>query len=74
MVLALLTAASARAEWRDLKAGLDQKSAAELVGSPLMASRGRGGKFVTWTFDHGGYILFENGRIRYWQPPQRGNR
>ncbi len=70
LVIALLTAAAARAEWRDLRVGLDPKAVAELVGQPLMQQRARGGVLVTWTFDHGGYVLFENGRIRYWQAPR----
>jgi len=74
LVIALLAATSARAEWRDLKVGLDRKTAAELVGVPLMESKARGGAFVTWTFDHGGYILFDHGRVRYWQPPHAEKR
>lgn len=69
VVLALLAVSTARAEWRDLKTGLDAKSAAELVGQPLMATKARGGVMVTWVFDHGGYMLFENGRLRFWQAP-----
>jgi hypothetical protein len=60
---------SARAAWCDLKAGLDPKAAEKCVGAPLFVNRTRGGTLVNWIYDNGGYILFENGRVKFWQAP-----
>jgi len=70
VVLVLLLVTSARAEWRDVKEGLASKAVFESVGRPLIESRTRGGMFVTWTYDNGAYVLFENGRVLYWQAPK----
>lgn len=67
--LALLLTSTASAAWSDLKEGIDQKSAEKLVGAPLFGNRSRGGMFMNWVYDNGGYILFENGRVRFWQQP-----
>jgi len=70
IALLMVSCAGARADWRDVKEGLDPKAVFETVGRPLIESRARGGLLVTWTYDNGGYILFENGRVLYWQPPE----
>jgi hypothetical protein len=72
LLLVLLLAgvcAPARAEWKDLKAGIDVQAVLAAVGTPLMVSKSRQGLQVTWTYDDGAYVLFENGRVRFWQPP-----
>jgi hypothetical protein len=56
------------AAWSDLRAGMEMAEVQRLVGEPLIASRVRGGLFVTWTYDQRGYVLFEHGRLRFWQP------
>ena len=73
-LLALLLASSASAAWCDLKEGLDVKTAEQLVGVPLFENRTRGGLFANWVYDQGGYILFENGRVKFWQAPRRTKR
>jgi hypothetical protein len=70
LALLCLTVAHARAAWSDLKEGLDPKAVMLLVGQPLIANQARGGALITWTFDDGGYILFENGRLKFWQAPR----
>lgn len=69
LIIALLLVSCARADWKDLKVGLDPQTAAELVGAPLFQNRTRGGTMVNWVFDNGGFILFENGRVKFWQAP-----
>ncbi len=68
--LFLCAAASARAEWNDVKEGCDVQAVLAAVGSPLLMSKSRSGAQFTWTYDNGAYILFENGRVSYWQPPK----
>lgn len=70
VLLFLLAMAGLRAEWRDLKEGLDPKAVEKFIGAPLMQTKARGGLLVTWTYDNGGYVLFENGLVRYWQAPR----
>ena len=74
VIIALLLVSCARADWKDLKAGLDPKTAGELVGAPLFENRTRGGTMVNWVFDNGGFILFENGRVKFWQAPRDAKR
>ena len=69
-VMLLLLAATARAEWRDLKPGLDSAAVARHVGRPLMQSMGHRGAFVTWTYDNGGYVMFRDGLVTCWQAPR----
>lgn len=68
IVLGLVSSASAA--WADLKEGLDQKTAEQLVGAPLFGNRTRGHTMVNWVYDNGGFILFENGRVKFWQAPR----
>ncbi len=68
-IIFVLAASCARADWKDLKEGLDPTTAEHCVGAPLFGNRSRGGTFVTWTYDNGGFIFFENGRVHFWQPP-----
>lgn len=66
IILLALVAGVARADWKDLKAGMDQNAAAAAVGMPLMQNRGRGGAQV-WTYDSQGFIQFQSGRVTYWE-------
>lgn len=70
LALALFAVSAAQAAWSDIKEGLAPKTALQDVGAPLIQSRVRQGSLETWTYDEGGYILFENGRVRYWQAPR----
>ncbi len=70
ILIAMLLASSASAAWCDLKVGLDAKTAEQLVGAPLFGNRTRGGTLVNWAYDNGGFILFENGRVKFWQAPR----
>lgn len=69
-LIALLVVSWARAEWPGLREGMDPKAAFECVGKPLIENKVRGGLFVTWIYDDGGNILFEGGKLRYWQAPK----
>jgi len=66
----VLAGTCAHAAWTDVREGLDPKEVAEQVGQPLMHSSVRGGKLETWIFDDGGYVLFENGKVRFWSVPR----
>ncbi len=62
---------TARAEgWSDLKPGLSQHVALQAVGAPLIVTKSKSGLQVTWTYDCGGYIMFEAGLVRFWNPPR----
>jgi hypothetical protein len=69
-VLLVISAASARADWKTLKEGQEKAAALQTVGVPLLMSKSRSGLQETWTYDSGGYILFERGRVRYWEAPK----
>lgn len=66
--IAVLTGA-ARADWKDLKPGMDYQMAVRCAGMPLMQNHGKGGAEV-WTFDNRGYIQFQSGRVAYWNAPK----
>lgn len=61
---------TAHASWEDIKEGVDQKTALQQVGSPLIQNKAKRGALETWTYDDGAYIFFENGKVRYWQAPR----
>jgi hypothetical protein len=69
----LLAAPCVRADWKDLKEGLDPAAAEQCVGAPLFGNQTRGGTYVNWVYDNGGYILFECGHVRFWQQPSEKN-
>ena len=64
----LLVQASLHAAWRDLKPGIDRQQTIVAIGDPLFVNKSRG--YETWTYDRGGCVAFEAGRICYWQPPK----
>ena len=72
-LLALLTfvalATAARAEWADVKPGMDTAAVLRCVGAPLMQSKNRG-LVQIWTYDHRGYIEFANGTVSYFEAPK----
>lgn len=70
VICALVCVSAARAEWHDLQTGLDQSAVVQRVGMPLLMSKSRSGAQVTWTYDAGGCVLFENRRVSYWQVPR----
>lgn len=67
LVLALGTSAAA-AEWKGVRQGCEKQVVLEAVGAPLMMNKSKTGRQETWTYDRGGYVIFENGRVSYWQP------
>lgn len=69
VAIAVLTGA-ARADWKDLKPGMDYQTAVHCTGVPLMQNRGKGGAEM-WTFDNRGYIEFQFGRVAYWSAPKQ---
>ena len=70
--IALASAAPSWAGWGDLRAGLDEKATLAAVGVPFIASRGKSRVQARWTYDLGGYIHFERGRVAFWQAPRGG--
>ena len=68
VIAAVLVASVARADWKEVKRGMDQKEVAAAVGAPLIMNRGKGGAEV-WTYDNRGYIQFQNGRVMWWDAP-----
>ncbi|PTX91461.1 hypothetical protein [Opitutus sp. ER46] len=65
----LLAAPWARADWCELRAGMDRDSAWRCAGVPLLQNEARGGNAM-WTYDRCGYIIFERGRVAYWDAPK----
>ncbi len=59
-----------RADWGQLQAGLTEKAARAAVGAPLIASRSKSRVQATWTYDAGGYVQFERGRVTHWTAPR----
>lgn len=71
LILALVLASAARAEWRDVREGLTEFEVLQVIGVPLIINKSRSGLQTSWTYDRGGYVLFEHGRVRYWRPSER---
>jgi hypothetical protein len=69
VVLAAMCVATARADWKDLKQGMDRAAVLRAVGTPLLENKGRSVAQV-WTFDAGGYVIFEGGRATFWEQPK----
>ncbi len=71
LFLLALSCGAARAQWADLKAGQDAQAVAKALGTPLIASQNKGGVHSTWTYDRGGYVMFEKGRVTFWRPSRK---
>ena len=69
-VLAVASAVTARADWSELQKGLDEEATLAAVGRPIIASQSKSRVHATWTYDSGGYVLFELGRVAHWQAPK----
>ncbi len=65
--VALVATVVARADWKDLKPGMDRGAAWHCVGAPILQNHGHG-VFEVWTYDAGGYVMFEAGSVTYWEP------
>jgi hypothetical protein len=65
---------TARAEWSDVKEGLNVQAVLAAVGTPMMVNKSKSGRQVTWTYDNGAYVLFENGRVRFFKAPPTAGR
>ena len=72
LAIALASAAPSWASWSEVRAGLDEKATLAAVGVPIIASRSKSRVHATWTYDLGGYIHFERGRVAFWQAPRGG--
>ncbi len=70
-LLYLLLVPVLRADWKDLRAGMEAPAVITAVGQPLMKTSGRRGLFVTWNYDLGGEVRFARGRVEAWQAPRR---
>lgn len=71
VALAMVLATAARAEWKDLKEGMDAPTALQCIGAPLLVNQGRTvSQLWVWTYDLGGYVQFEHGLVTYWQAPK----
>lgn len=73
LALAMASVASAtpsRADWTQLRKGIDENAAVAAVGAPMIASRSKSRMHSTWTYDFGGYVQFEAGRVVHWSAPQ----
>lgn len=70
ILVPLVLASAAHADWNDLRLGMAAPAATHCVGVPLMSTAARG--YDMWTYDAGGYILFEGGVISYWHAPRPG--
>lgn len=68
--LFLIAPATVWAEWKDVRVGLKAEAVVQAVGEPLIRSRSRGGLYETWTFDHGGSVVFVRDRVSYCQEPR----
>lgn len=71
VVLAVLIGTCAQAAWKDIHEGQDAKEVTDQIGAPLMTSASRGRTVEMWVFDDGAYVLFENGKVRYFQLPKK---
>ncbi len=72
LFLAIAALPSLRAEWADMKPGLGANEVMRALGVPLVQSHGAAGRWAVWTYDAGGCVLLENGRVTHWTP-SRGN-
>ncbi len=72
LAVAGAVAPSLRAEWADVKAGLPADAVVRALGVPLVQSHGAAGRWAVWTYDAGGCVLLEHGRVTHWTP-SRGN-
>jgi hypothetical protein len=69
VALALAAVGQLRAGWADLKPGMDDKAVVQCVCTPMLASHGRAAAAM-WTYDSGGFVLFAEGRVTYWEQPK----
>ena len=69
VVLVLLGGTALRADWKDLKPGMDRAAVSRCLGTPLMETKGRAMSGV-WTYDCGGYAMFSGGRLVHWEKPK----
>lgn len=60
-------AADAAGDWTQLKAGMTREETAAVLGSELMASRGRG--FDVAIYDGRAEVLYLNGQVVAWTAP-----
>lgn len=69
VALALGLSGQLRADWNDLKPGMDARAAVQCVGTPILQSEGRAASAL-WNYDSGGFVLFAAGRVTYWEAPK----
>jgi hypothetical protein len=56
----------ARADWTLLKAGDGPEAVRAAIGPPLFSYHTKGNSLSMWVYDHGGNVLFELGRVKFW--------
>lgn len=69
-MLLVVTAVSGRADWSTVREGLDRKAVVASIGEPLIVNRSRNKAQESWTYDHGAYVQFTEGRVTFWQEPR----
>ncbi len=68
LMTALLLSNGLCAGWAEMRAGMTPAEVREQIGGPLLQSVGHGGLWAIWNFDDGGYVQFEKGVVRWWEP------
>jgi len=53
--------------WAGLQVGMTENQVIEVLGAPLLASKGRG--YSSWIYDHGGRAMLHGGVLLYWSTP-----
>jgi len=58
--------------WGKLHSGMSSELAMETLGPPQQVSRAEGGnrKILMWRYDHGGQIVFQNGKLTQFEKPK----
>jgi hypothetical protein len=69
LLLAVLSGAAARADWKELRPGMDRAAVLRALGAPLLENKGRASS-AEWTYDCGGYVMFAGGRATFWETPK----
>lgn len=64
-------ACAAGAGWTHLKAGMAQAETFQLLGKPLIQTRGRG--FEVWIYDNNAEAVFYRGPLVAWTAPTGGD-
>lgn len=69
LLVGISSEARAASPWAELRAGISGEATAEIIGQPLLSTRGRG--IEVWIYDHCGEVVFQNGSLLCWSVPVR---